>query len=398
MQEGKRGKALDLWVVVALILLIVFGTSIIYSATEGKYLKKHGTYVLVAGLALLFTYSFHFRNFWALAYFIWGAAVILLILPLIIRSDGVYAKRWVDLGLIRFQPSEFAKIGLLFALARKISAKGFNPEKVRSLITPIGIFVLPFALTVIEPDLTTAFILFIVLLGMFVWRGVRSFYILLLITPVLSMVFSSHHVFWGIYISSLLLVLVLMRRPPLQIFSLFSINSIIGVLNPILLKDYQRSRIITFMNPSADPRGTGWSILQSKIAIGSGGTLGKGFLMGTQKKLAFLPAVHTDLAFSVVGEELGFIGGVIILGLLFVLIYRAIAIANRARNPFASLVALGVAIIVLSQTLINVGMNLGLVPVAGIPLPFVSYGGSSLCASMALVGLLLNIHKRRFDY
>jgi len=398
MQEGRPRRALDLWVVVALILLVILGTSIIYSASEGRYLKKHGSYILVASLALLFSYSFHFRNFWALAYIIWGASLVLLVVPLIIRTDGVYARRWVDLGLIRFQPSEFAKIALLFALARKISAKGFNPERARSLVAPIGIFLIPFALTVVEPDLTTAFILFIVLLGMFVWRGVRGFYILLFVTPVLSMVFSSHHLFWGIYISSLLLVLVLMRRPAFQIFSLFAVNSIVGVLNPVLLKDYQRSRIIAFINPSADPRGTGWSILQSKIAIGSGGAFGKGFLMGTQKKLAFLPAVHTDLAFSVVAEELGFIGCLVVLGLLFVLIQRAIAIGNQARNPFASLVALGAAVILLSQTVINVGMNLGLVPVAGIPLPFVSYGGSSLCASMALVGLLLNIHKRRFDY
>lgn len=398
MQEGRRGRALDFWVVVALILLIIFGTMIIYSATDGGYLKKHGTYILVGSLVLLFFYSFHFRNFWALAYFIWGGAVVLLILPLLLHPDGVYAKRWVDLGLIRFQPSELAKIGLIFALARKISAKEFNPKKLKSLTTPIGIFMVPFILTVIEPDLTTALVFFIILIGMFIWGGVRVFYILLLVTPVLSIVFSFHPVFWGIYISLLLLALVLMRRPGVQIFSLFAINSIVGVLNPVLLKDYQRSRIATFINPSVDPRGTGWSILQSKIAVGSGGVFGKGFLMGTQKKLAFLPAVHTDLAFSVVAEEFGFIGCIVILGLLFLLIHRAITIANQARNSFGSLVVLGVATIFLSQTVINVGMNLGLVPVAGIPLPFVSYGGSSLCVSMALVGLLLNIQRRRFDY
>jgi rod shape determining protein RodA len=284
------------------------------------------------------------------------------------------------------------------ALARSISAKHFNPARRRSLIIPLGIFAVPFALTVLEPDLTTALVFFVVLLGMFVWRGVRPFYILLLVTPVLSVIFSFHHLFWGVYIAGLLVSLLLLRRPALQIFSLFAMNSIVGVLSPVLLRDYQRSRIIAFMNPSADPRGAGWGILQSKIAIGSGGLLGKGFLLGTQKKLAFLPAVHTDLAFSVVGEELGFVGCGIVLGLLFVLIYRACGIANQARNPFGGLVALGVAIIFLAQTAINVGMNLGIVPVAGIPLPFVSYGGSSLFTSMFLVGLLLNIHRRRFDY
>ncbi len=398
MQEGRRAGSLDIWIAVALILLIILGTSIIYSATEGQYLRRHGCYVLVAAIAFLFSYTFHFRSFWTLGYFVWGITSILLILPLIIHSDGVYAKRWVDLGLVRFQPSEFAKIGLLFALAKCISAKRFNPDRLKSLVLPIGICLVPFALTVIEPDLTTAFVFLIILLGMFVWRGVRVFYILLFVTPVLSIVFSFHHIFWGIYISLLLIFLLLLKRPPLHIFSLFAISSLVGVLSPLLLKDYQRSRIVSFMNPSADPRGTGWGIIQSKIAIGSGGAFGKGFLMGTQKKLAFLPAVHTDLSFSVVGEELGFIGCVVVLGLLFVLIYRAIIIASRARNPFGSLVALGVAIIFLSQTVINVGMNLGLVPVAGIPLPFVSYGGSSLCVSMFLVGLLLNIHKRRFDY
>ena len=385
-------------IVIALILLLVLGTLIVYSATEGRYLKRHGTYILVAGLALLFSYTFHFRSFWALAYLIWGVTGALLVLPFIIQAEGIYAKRWVDLAFIRFQPSEFAKIGLLLALARNISAKGFNPERLKSLLMPIGLFLVPFALTVIEPDLTTALVFFLLLLGMFVWRGVRVFYLLLLVTPVLSVIFSFHHVFWGVYISLLLLVLLVLKRPAFQIFSLFAINSVVGVLNPVLLKDYQRSRIVTFMNPSADPRGTGWSILQSKIAIGSGGFFGKGFLMGTQKKLAFLPAVHTDLAFSVVGEELGFIGCGAVLGLLLVLTYRAITIASRARNPFASLVAVGIAVILLSQTVINVGMNLGLVPVAGIPLPFVSYGGSSLVASMFLVGLLLNIQRRKFDY
>ncbi|KPJ50745.1 hypothetical protein AMJ40_01945 [candidate division TA06 bacterium DG_26] len=398
MQEGRRAGPLDLWVVAALILLLVFGSLIVYSATEGEYVKRHGAYILLGGLALLFAYTFHFRNFWALSYFIWLGSVALLTIPLLTHSQEVFARRWVDLGFIRFQPSEFAKIGLILALARNISAKQFDPRKLKSLIAPIGIFLLPFGLTVVEPDLTTALVFCVILVGMFIWRGVSLFYILILVTPVLSVVLSFHHVFWGIYMALLLVGLLVLRRSGFQIFSLFAMNSIVGVLNPILLKDYQRSRIASFVNPSGDPRGSGWSIFQSKIAIGSGGILGKGFMMGTQKKLAFLPAVHTDLAFSVVGEEFGFIGCVVILGLLFVLILRAITIASCARNMFGSLVALSAGLVLLSQTVINVGMNLGLVPVAGIPLPFVSYGGSSLLVSMALVGLLLNIHRRRFDY
>jgi len=201
----------------------------------------------------------------------------------------------------------------------------------------------------------------------------------------------------------LIFIILLYRLKPTLIFSVvfLLLNLAFGGITPLVwnhLHDYQKQRIIVFLDPGRDPQGAGYQIIQSKVAIGSGGLLGKGFLQGSQTKLAFLPHQHTDFVFSVLGEEFGLWGGLILIGLFTFLIAKGILIAQKSRNTFASNVAIGLTAILGFQVLINIGMTLGVMPVTGLPLPFVSYGGSSMLLSWMIVGLLLAINARWFDY
>lgn len=385
--------------------LAFLGLLMVNSSTQVEYLQpntflqRHFFALTVGVILLVLSYIIHFKTFWAFGYIIYFLTVVLLAMPLLFSSGSI--KRWVSFGGISFQPSEFAKLGLIIALANLLSNIKFNPQKLSAICFAFLVFLIPFALTIVEPDLTTAFILYCILMGMLLWRNVRTLYILLLVTPLLSIATAFHPVSWIVFIILLLTCLALFRIKFPEILCLFSVNSVIGILTPVFwgsLKGYQQKRLLSFINPGSDPKGFGWSIIQSKIAIGSGGLFGKGLFQGTQKKLSFLPGVHTDFIYSVICEEMGFIGSTVVIGLFFILIYRAIVITKNTKNNFASLLGSGIVSLFLSQTLINLGMALGILPVAGVPLPFISYGGSSLVVSLISVGLLLNIKRRRLFY
>jgi len=274
---------------------------------------------------------------------------------------GVHSgsQRWLSFGGISFQPSEMAKITLIITLAKFFSDHGHYSEyRLRDLWQPFLLTALPCVLIVKQPDLGTALILFIV-----------SFSVIL-ITKV--------------------------RWKSLLILFIASISSM-----PFLwftLKEYQQRRILTFLSPEMDPLGTGYHINQSKIAIGSGLLWGKGFLKGTQTRLHFLPEQHTDFAFSVLAEEWGFLGAVILLFLYAFLIFWGISIARNSKDRFGAILAIGVVAILFWQTVINVSMIAGLLPVVGIPLVLLSYGGSSVLSTMVGLGLLMNISMRRFMF
>jgi len=227
----------------------------------------------------------------------------------------------------------------------------------------------------------------------------------------LSLLSAFHWLSWSIFLLTFLTVLFLLYKrffmTPYAHFTLgqglllLALNSGIGISTPLLwnsLKEYQQKRILTFLNPNLDPQGAGWHTLQSKIAIGSGGLLGVGYGEGTQKNLAFLPEQHTDFVYSVIGEELGFVGCTLLLLSYLLLIRRGFMIANSTKNLTKSLAAVGLVSIFLFQVTINIGMAIGLIPVAGLPLPFISYGGSSLVVSTFAIGLLLNIGRTRYEY
>jgi rod shape determining protein RodA len=259
-----------------------------------------------------------------------------------------------------------------------------------------------------QPDLGTALVFVGLLMPIMYWRGFKGTHILFALSPVVSAVLIIYgenvaHNPWpfGVFIVAIMVIAYLRRSRLIESVTLVAANLGVGLLLPLLwddLKIYQQKRIINFLDPGADKLGAGWQVYQSKIAIGSGGLAGKGYLEGTQKALEFLPAKHTDFIFSVLGEELGFLGAVVLLLLFSVLIFKALVIAQKVKSEFASTVCVGIAAYLFLQVLVNVAMTIGMAPVTGIPLPFVSYGGSSMLVSCFLVGFLLNCSARWYEY
>jgi rod shape determining protein RodA len=352
------------WTLLAIALVIASaGILNLYSVTSGGdfsgtpfYLKQ--IFWLMGGLSVAVVIAFiEYRLFSDFAYVIYAVCFVLLlgVMGYGIITSG--AQRWVRFGSISFQPSEFVKIALILAMARFFrrpsDRKGYPLKHLRF---PFALLILPAILILKQPDLGTAIILTLIFFSILVFVKVR----------------------W-----SALLPIALAGAGVLPIFWSF-------------LKDYQKKRVITFFNPDLDPLGAGYHIIQSKIAVGSGGILGKGFTKGTQCKLGFLPEQQTDFIFSALAEEWGLIGSLLLVGLYFVLILWGLRIAIHAKDRFGAIVAFGVVAMLFWHAFINIGMVLGMMPVVGIPLPLVSYGGSFLFSTMIGVGLLLNVSMRRY--
>ena len=304
-------------------------------------------------------------------------------------------KSWICLGSHRIgQPSELAKVTVVLMLARVLSAKK-DPPKTLAELWPAALVVgVPWLMIMLQPDLGTGLAFIGIFFGMLFWAGVSWPLLLLIASPVVSLIGAVNVWIWGAWFI-ILIVLVYRYRPYLgEGIVLVVANFVMGVLAPILwdrLQPYQQKRLLTYLDPTADARGSGYHVIQSIVAIGSGGWFGKGYTLGTQKRLAFLPAQHTDFIFSVVGEELGFVGVTLALSLFLLLLLRTIRIATRANDSFSSLIAIGLAASWFVHMLINVGMTLSLMPITGIPLPFFSYGGSFMLASWLSVGILMRI-------
>ena len=255
-------------------------------------------------------------------------------------------------------------------------------------------------LVAMQPDLGSALVFAGILFAMLYWAGVRLSNLLLLASPVFSLLLAFSSWSWGAWIFLLGGLLVLWRPYVWEGLAVLGANVAAGVIaRPIWmhLASYQQNRFLSFLNPELDARATGWHIIQSKIAIGSGGWLGQGFTQGTQKRLAFLPAQHTDFVFSVVGEELGFVGVVVALALFFLLLTAVIRVARRAPEPFGSLVAFGVVGLLSTHVFENIGMTANVMPITGIPLPFFSYGGSFLVSCFLALGLVWRISREGLD-
>jgi rod shape determining protein RodA len=309
--------------------------------------------------------------------------------------------RWISLGPAFIQPSEFGKLAVLFALCRYLAylkrpLTGWQP-----LLT-VGLLVGPITLLVLkQPDLGTSLVFMALTFILLFWGGIDPLVLFFIVSPVISLVLAFSWISWIAFATVLIIILALTRPRLIISTGVVAINLLFGIITPIVwnhLLPYQRMRILIFLDPGADPRRAGYQIIQSKVAIGSGGLLGKGLLAGTQTGLHFLPAKHTDFIFSVCGEEFGFWGSAIVLILFAVYLTRAISIGDRSRNRFGRFLAIGIAGIAGFQVLVNAGMTVGLMPVTGIPLPFVSYGGSSLLLFWTLTGLLVNVRRNWLEY
>ncbi len=350
------------------IILAVAGIVLIYSAAipmggVGRSFVIKQTAWLSLGIVLLILFSF-------IDYRIlerWGLWIYLFILVALI-SVSIFgrvtagSRRWIDLGLMRFQPSEFAKLTLVIVLAKSLGDRRRGPlTDWVEIFRNLGLVIVPVVFVATQPDLGTAIVLFLVAISMMMFVGLAK----------------------RIWTTILGLTLVSF---PLTYFG-----------GKYLLLDYQKRRLMTFLNPDLDPLGAGYQIIQSQIAVGSGGLLGKGFLKGTQNQLMFLPAKHTDFIFAVLSEEWGFVGCMTILALLMAFMLRGLAIAGRARDDFGTMLSVGCISIIFWHVAINVAMVMGVVPVVGVPLSFVSYGGSSLLSSFLVTAILTSVSSRRFS-
>ncbi len=353
---------IDRGLIVTVLLIILVGLLCLYSATRtvnpGIFTKQI-LWILLGSICMIIFFAMDYRILKNIYWPLYLITLILLVCVLVFGRDIAGARRWFTFGQVSFQPSELAKITLIIWIASYGSIKkGIQGYNIRDLAFPFLIISVPVILILLEPDLGTAGIITLIATGIFLVIGIQ-------------------------------------RSSLIAILSMVSVSLPAGWL---FLKDYQRKRILAFLDPSQDPLGSSYCTIQSKIAIGSGRLLGKGFLHGTQTQLRFLPEHHTDFIFSVVAEEWGFIGASILVLLYLLLITKIIYIGIKAKDRFGALVCFGIAIYFILHVFINISMALGIMPVVGVPLPFISYGGSSLLVNMMCIGIILSISWRRFIF
>ena len=361
-------KHINYFLLFLVLLIISVGIFFIYSASyqitietnaQVNYFSKQIVWALCGITASVFVILYDYEKLKKLSYPLLVVNVLLLLLVLLLGSERYGAQRWLKIGGFVLQPSEFTKITLILALARFLSLNLHKCQSLSFLIKSMLLISIPILLILKQPDLGTTLVFIPIFIAMvFVAGASLKYLITLLFTGLISI-----PGFW------------------------------------FFLKEYQKNRIRVFWDPNLDPTGLGYQSIQSKIAVGSGGLLGKGWLNGTQNQLNFLPKRHTDFIFSVIGEEWGFLGAVFVLMLYFALIVMGIYIASKSKDVYGKLVATGISVMILSHVMINVGMTIGVMPITGLPLLFLSYGGSSMLMSIMSIGLLQTIWiKRRYDY
>ena len=349
------------------ILLSIIAIINLYSATQSSliqgsnYFFVHQLIYMSIGIVLMFVFSFlDYRKIEYFAYHTYVINIILLVLVLFIGKKIYGSRRWLNLFVFNMQVSEFMKISLVFALSRFVSRTNIVEKyNLKTLIYPVLITLLPFILIILEPDLGTGLILFFITFSLVLLIGIQKKTLFILLT-------------------------------------IFSVS--IPLAYNYALKEYQKKRVMTFMDPSKDPRGTGYNSLQSKIAVGSGQLWGKGFRKGTQTHLNFLPEHHTDFIFPVFAEEHGFIGSSVAIILFIIFFILGINISQKSKDEYGRFLGLGLIFIIFWHFFVNIGMILGILPIVGVALPFFSYGGSATLTTFISIGILQSIYRRRFVF
>jgi rod shape determining protein RodA len=367
--EASSARHLDIGLILAVVLLAVIGLMMVYSSTHrslaafhqdpGYFLKKQTFALVLALVAMVVAASIDYRLVKIYAPFLFLFGVLLLVLvrsPL--GSSALGAQRWFQVGGFQFSPSLFMRLGLVVMLASYLSeVKG--DLTLREVIRATTIAAIPMVLVFVQPDIGTTIILSFILVALLVVAGTKVKY--------------------------------------LAVLALVATLGIFGAFRMGIVKDYQIARLTNFLQSNKDLQAANYNRQQAEIAIGAGGISGRGYLHGTQTNLDFVPQQHTDFIFTVVGEEFGFVGAMVVLLLFAVVLWRCYRTALLSRDPFGTFVAIGAGAMVAVQVFVNVGMTLGIMPITGIPLPFISYGGSALIADFIGVGLLLNVQMRRFQ-
>ena len=387
--------------------LMSVGVCLVYSATTGEDIPMYDTFwfkqiVYFFGGSLLAAGIVFVKIDWLknIAFPIYIVSLVLLCIVLFLAGDVVKgAGRWIDLGIFKLQPSEFAKIAYLLTISFWLSKHPVSLFKLKTFAVPALLFIVPFALVLKQPDLSTALVFIAMTLVAFFFAGLSLTDLFLVVSPVFSVLLSHSQsilfqVLWGAFICLVVFAVFRRRLPKALMAAILVVNILSGYASSMawnMLEPHQQKRVNTFLDPMSDPLGDGYQVLQSITAIGSGGAVGKGFGNGSQTNLAFLPEEHTDFIFSVLGEQFGFFGCTFVLLLFALFLWRATGICKMSSDPFVTLVTMGASTIILFHVVVNIAMTVGLMPVTGLPLPFISYGGSFALTCMVLVGFLVNM-------
>lgn len=389
------------------LILFGFGLLAIYSSTVNntyaqENFQRQVVWGVVAFIIFFITYSLPTNIFKSLAVPSYLVSLFLLMAVLVMGRQISGSKSWLVLGSFGFQPSELAKISTIMAISAYLSRNNSNIDSFKDILITLAIGFTPILLILMEPDMGTSIVFMGMILIMFFWKGISSFSLFVVLSPAfiaLAAIFGTVY-----FILALLIVIVLLITFKRDLFfsaSIFAIGLSSGFFADFVyhaLSPHQQKRIQSFIDPNADPLGAGYNTIQAKVAIGSGGLTGKGFLSGNQTQLQFIPEQWTDFAFCVIGEEFGFIGSIIVLSIFLIFFLRILKLTYNTKDEFLSLTSIGILSVFLIHFIINLGMVVGILPVIGIPLPFISYGGSSLLVNMFMLGILANLYRTRKNY
>ncbi len=385
--------------------LTLFGVAMIYSAgqvdvpdpaTVGAWRRQLGWLAIsVVALAVVTQIEVKWFEWAAVPFYVASVAALMLTLAFGTGAGTAAGVRsWLEIGPMRVQPAQFANLATILLLSRVLGGRREPPQTLSALWKPVAIVAVPLALVVLQPDLGTAMVFGAILLAALFWGGTPAGVLFLLVSPLFGLLLAFQAWLFSAYMVALIVFLWIYRVYLWEGTLVAVVNLAAGTVALPLwnaLAPYQQARLQVFLDPSLDPRGAGWNVIQSRVAIGSGGLFGKGFTEGTQKRLAFLPEQHTDFIFSVIGEETGFVGTTLVLLVFGLILWRLVKIAERVSDPFAGMVVFGIFGAWFTHIIVNVGMTVGVMPITGIPLPFLSYGGSFLLASFVALGIAQRI-------
>ncbi len=392
------------------LALVAIGLLSLYSATydagAGMIFQKQITWGIVGLVALLISALFPYKLLQRIALPVYALTLGALFSVLMIGHVSSGSKSWFGVGAfgshLGVQPSEFAKVATVLALASFLSRTAVSVENTKHLLGTLFLVLLPMAFVLAQPDLGTAIVFFAMVVPVLYWAGASNFVLAAVFAPII--VATGALLGTTVFLITILvsgLIIYLSHTNRFAAGAIFGLTLAVGLSVQTVydrMAPYQQKRIATFLSPESDPLGSGYNVLQSKVAIGSGGFFGKGYLQGSQTQLNFIPEQWTDFIFCVPGEEFGFVGASLVLLLFAFLLFHGVNIASVSKNKFGSIAAVGIVGILTTHVLVNIGMSLGLLPVIGIPLPFLSYGGSALVANMAMVGLLMNFYANRKEH
>ena len=398
---------LDLYVFIPVVSLILLGLISIYSATYANTLaqsnfEKQLYFVLAAILIFLIVHFLPTNTFKFISIPSYIFSILLLILVLIIGKKVSGSKSWIGFGIFSFQPSEFAKIATILMLSNFLSRNNTQINSFRDILFALAIGFTPVFLILLEPDMGSSLVYMFLILVLLFKKGISLFWLIVVISPAMTAISAIFGLTTFIVTLIFLLgVLFYLNKDLFLNSSVLALNLAAGffadyVFN--LLSPHQQARILSFLDPFSDPLGTGYNSIQSMVAVGSGGLFGKGFMNGNQTQLQYIPEQWTDFIFCTISEEFGFIGSTLVIILFLVLLIRILKNSSQTKDEFLSLTQVGIFSVLFIHFFINVGMVIGLVPIIGVPLPFVSYGGSSLITNVIMISIVTNIYRTRKNY